>query len=144
MTTNPVASTTPTSTTSQKTSSPGLSLTSSDFVHMMITQLQNQDPLNPTNTGDLMSEMSQIGQLQSTAQLQTTLQGLATQTQIGAASSLMGKQVTGLDSTSNPVSGVVSSIQVTSSGVDLRLQNGSQLALSNVSTISPAPATSGS
>jgi flagellar basal-body rod modification protein FlgD len=111
---------------------------------MMITQLRNQDPLNPTNTGDLMSEMSQIGQLQSTAQLQTTLQGLATQTQIGAASSLMGKQVTGLDSASNPVSGVVGSIQVTSSGVNLQLLNGSQLALSNVSTISPAPATRGS
>jgi flagellar basal-body rod modification protein FlgD len=111
---------------------------------MMITQLRNQDPLNPTSTSDLMSQMSQVGQLQSTAQLQTTLQGLATQTQIGAASSLMGKQVTGLDINSNPVSGLVSTVQVTSTGVNLQLQDGSQLALSNVSSISPATATSGS
>jgi flagellar basal-body rod modification protein FlgD len=107
-------------------------------MQMMITQLQNQDPLNPTNSDNLMSEMSQIGQMQSTSELQTTLQGLATQTQIGAASSLMGKQVAGLDANSNPVSGLVSSVAVTSSGVNLQLQNGSQLALSNVSTISAA------
>lgn len=107
-------------------------------MQMMITQLENQDPLNPTDSNSLMSEMAQIGQMQSTSQLQTTLQGLATQTQIGAASSLMGKQVTGLDANSNPVSGVVSSVAVTSTGVNLGLANGSQLALSSVATIGSA------
>jgi flagellar basal-body rod modification protein FlgD len=118
----------------------GSKLNTTDFVNMMITQLRNQDPLNPTNTDELMSEMSQIGQLQSTSQLQTTLQGLAAQTQIGAASSLMGKLVAGLDSASNPVGGLVTAVQVTSTGVNLQLQDGSQLALNNVSTISPANA----
>jgi len=141
MTTTAVGSSSPTSTgnsTSSTASSSSLNLNASNFMQMMITQLQNQDPLNPTNSDNLMSEMSQIGQMQSTSELQTTLQGLATQTQIGAASSLMGKQVAGLDANSNPVSGLVSSVAVTSSGVNLQLQNGSQLALSNVSTISAA------
>lgn len=138
MTTNAVGSSSPASSTGHAGSSPNLKLNTSDFVHMMITQLQHQNPLNPTNSDQLMSEMSQIGQLQSTSQLQTTLQGLATQTQIGAASSLIGKQVTGLDATSNPVGGLVASVQVTSAGVNLQLQNGTELALSNVATISPA------
>lgn len=122
---------------SAASSDPDLSLSSSDFMNMMITQLQNQDPLNPTSTDDLMSEMSQIGQMQSNSQLQTTLTGLASQTQIGAASSLIGKQVTGIDANNNDVAGNVSSVQVTSSGVNLQLDSGGTLSLSNVATIGP-------
>jgi len=110
----------------------------------MMTQLENQDPLNPTSSDQLMSQMSEIGQIQSTSQLQTTMQTLTTQSQIGAASSLMGKQVSGLDVNSNPISGTVSSVQVSSTGVTLSLQQGGQLSLSNVTGIAnPAPATTG-
>jgi len=55
----------------------------------------------------------------------------------------MGKQVNGIDVNNNTVDGVVASVQVTSTGVNLQLQDGSTLALTNVSSISPAPATSG-
>ena len=81
------------------TSNPASKLNTNDFINMMMTQLEHQDPLNPTTSDQLMAQMSQIGQLQSTSQLQTTLTGLATQTQIGAASSLIGKQVNGIDNT---------------------------------------------
>ena len=137
MTTTPITSSSapPTAT---PTGNPALKLNTTDFMNLMITQLQNQDPLNPTDSNALLSEMSQIGQLQSTSQLQTTLTGLASQSQIGAASSLIGKQVTGLDVNKNPVSGIVSSVQVTNTGVNLQLQSGAMLALSNVATISAA------
>jgi len=127
----------------QSTSNSSSKLNTDDFINMMMTQLQHQDPLNPTTSDQLMAQMSQIGQLQSTSQLQTTLTGLATQTQIGAASSLMGKQVTGIDNDKNPVAGVVATVQVTSTGVNLQLQDGSTLALTNVSSIAEAPATTG-
>jgi len=119
------------------TSPSNLSLTSSDFVNLMITQLQNQDPLNPTDPNALMQQVSEIGQMQSTTQLQTTLSGLATQTQIGAASNLIGKQVNGIDSGNNKVSGQVTSVQVSSSGVNLQLDSGGLVPLSNVTNISP-------
>ncbi len=125
------------------TSNPASKLNTNDFINMMMTQLEHQDPLNPTTSDQLMAQMSQIGQLQSTSQLQTTLTGLATQTQIGAASSLMGKQVTGIDNDKNPVAGIVATVQVTSTGVNLQLQDGSSLALTNVSSIAEAPATTG-
>jgi flagellar basal-body rod modification protein FlgD len=146
MTTTPIGSATiPTTapTTSSTSSSPNLNLTSSDFVNMMIKQLQSQDPLNPTSSDQLMSQMSEIGQMQTSTQLQTTLSGLATQTQIGAASSLMGKQVTGIDANNNNVSGVVQSLQVSSSGVTLALDSGNALPLGNVTTVSPAPTATG-
>jgi flagellar basal-body rod modification protein FlgD len=141
MTSNPISSTLPTGSSTGTGQVPNnLNLTASDFVQMMITQLQNQDPLNPTDSGQMMQQMSEIGQMQSTTQLQTTLTTLGSQTQIGAASSLLGKQVTGIDATNNTVSGVVSSVQVNSSGVNLLLDSGGNLPLSGVTTITPAAA----
>ena len=141
MTTNSVGST-GSSTNTSGGATKSSKLNTDDFIHMMMTQLQHQDPLNPTTSDQLMSQMSQIGQLQSTSQLQTTLTGLATQTSIGAASSLMGKKVTGIDLNKNPVSGLVSAVQVSSTGVNLQLKDGSTMALSNVSAIEePAEAT---
>ena len=139
MSTTPIGSATTSTAGSAAGSASKLNLTSSDFVNMMIKQLQSQDPLNPTSSDQLMSQMSQIGQMQTSTQLQTTLSGLATQTQIGAASSLMGKQVTGIDGNNNNVSGVVQSLQVSSSGVTLQLDSGNALPLGNVTTVSPAP-----
>ena len=120
-----------------------MKLNTGDFINLMMTQLQHQDPMNPTSSDQLMSQMSQIGQMQATSQLQTTMQTLTTQSQIGAASSLIGKQVAGLDINSNPVSGQVSTVQVSSSGVTLTLASGGQLSLGNVTGIAGAAATTG-
>ena len=105
----------------------------------MVTQLENQDPLNPTSSSDLLAQMSQIGQLQSTTSLQTSLQSFGLQTSISAAASMIGKTAQGLDGNSHPVSGVVTSVQVQNGNVALELDNGSTLALANVTSISPGP-----
>jgi flagellar basal-body rod modification protein FlgD len=128
--------------TDQLQSATGLqALTPSDFINLMVTELQNQDPTQPESSDQLLSQMSQIGQLQSSDTLQTTLSGLAQQNQIGAASSLIGKAVQGLDTANNLTSGVVSSVSVASTGVTLQLDNGQSLSLSSVTSIAPASAT---
>jgi flagellar hook assembly protein FlgD len=72
-------------------------LKTEDFIKMMITQLQHQDPLEPAKNQELLAQMSQIGQLQSATSLQESLKGMAMQNQIGSASALIGKTVQGLD-----------------------------------------------
>jgi flagellar basal-body rod modification protein FlgD len=127
-------------TTSTSTTTPAaLNLQPTDFLNMMITQLQNQDPLNPTSSSDLLNQMSQIGQLQSSNNLQSSLQSFGLQTSIASASSMMGKTVQGLDANSNPISGVVTSVQVASGNVSLSLDNGNSLPLASVTSISPGP-----
>lgn len=115
------------------------SLKPADFVNMMIKQLQNQDPLNPTNSQDLLAQISQIGQLQSSTQLTTTLQGMTTQNQIASGAALIGKTVSGLDARSNPINGLVNSVSVTSTGINLQLDNGASLPLASVTNIAPGP-----
>ena len=114
-----------------------MELKTEDFIKMMITQLQNQDPLEPAKNQELLAQMSQIGQLQSSTTLQESLQGMVLQNQIGSASGLIGKTVKGLDSTDAPVEGLVNSIKVSADGVGLELDNGKTLLLSRVTQIAP-------
>ena len=114
-----------------------MELKTEDFIKMMISQLQNQDPLEPAKNQELLAQMSQIGQLQSSTTLQQSLQGMVLQNQIGSASGLIGKTVKGLDSTDAPVEGVVNSVKISADGVGLELDNGKTLLLSRVTEIAP-------
>jgi flagellar basal-body rod modification protein FlgD len=111
-----------------------------DFISMMVTQLQNQDPLSPESNSDLMQQMSQIGQMQASTQLETTLTTVAMQSNLAAAGNLIGKTVQGVDATSGAaVQGVVDSVKVVNNSVSLELDSGNELSMSNVTAISPGP-----
>lgn len=118
-----------------------MNLQAMDFINMMVTQLQNQDPLQPTDSSQLLAQMSQIGQLQASTQLQQTLTTIMTQSQLTTAGSLIGKSVSGMDSQGNKLSGVVNSVSVTSNGITLNLDTNQQMLLSQVNQINGAPAT---
>lgn len=105
---------------------------------MMVTQLQNQDPLEPAKNQELLAQMSQIGQLESSTKLQDVLSKLSLQSQIGSAGNLIGKQVRGLDEANEQVDGVVTSVRVKGDEVHLELDNGKTLPLGSVTEIAPA------
>ncbi|HSV13692.1 MAG TPA: hypothetical protein VLI90_05495, partial [Tepidisphaeraceae bacterium] len=95
--------------------------------------------MEPAKNQELLAQMSQIGQLETSTQLQTSLKSVTLQTQIGSASALIGKSVQGLDSNGNPIDGLVNSVKVDGDSVDLQLDSGMSMALSNVTSIGPAP-----
>src|SRR5580692_10352804 len=129
-----IPSSLPTTTTAASAANP-YNLQPSDFIQMMVTQLQDQDPLDPTSSQDLMSQMADIGQLESSSDMQTTMTSLTLQTQIGSAAALIGKSVTGIDGANNTVSGNVTAVQVAGGNVALTLDNGDSLSLTNVASI---------
>jgi flagellar basal-body rod modification protein FlgD len=129
------------------TSSPGsqlkgknAQLKTDDFIKMMITQLQNQDPLEPAKNQELLAQMSQIGQLQSQTLLQESLSGMVLQQNLGTAGNMIGKVVEGLDDAGEPVDGLVTSVRVEDKQVLLELDNGKRLSLGKVTGIATAPA----
>ena len=139
----PVTSPKPSTGTKSLTSTSGLggyNLKPSDFIKMMVTELQNQDPTKPASNQELLAQMSQIGQLQSSNTLQTTLQGLSLQGQIGSSANLIGKNVSGLDDNDKPVTGTVTSVRVVSNKAYLELDSGKELDISRVGTVAPATA----
>jgi flagellar basal-body rod modification protein FlgD len=115
-----------------------MELKTEDFIKMMITQLQNQDPLEPAKNQELLAQMSQIGQLQSATSLQESLKGLVLQNQIGSAGNLIGKMIRGLDDMNEDVQGVVNSVRVQDDQVFLELDNGKSLPMARVTTIAEA------
>ncbi len=131
MTTSPVQS----APSANQVQSSKFALKTEDFIKMMITQLQNQDPLEPAKNQELLAQMSQIGQLQSQTLLQESLQGMVLQQSLGAAGNLIGKMVQGLDDHGEPISGLVSSVRVEKNQVFLELDTGKRLALGSVTEI---------
>jgi len=113
-----------------------LGLKATDFINMMVTQLQNQDPLQPTSNQDLLAQMSQIGQMQAATDLQTSLKTISLQNNISSAGNLIGKMVAGQDERGAPLNGLVNSVKVVDGAVSLELDNGKELSLSNVTGIS--------
>jgi flagellar basal-body rod modification protein FlgD len=107
----------------------------------MVTELQNQNPLDPTDSNEMLQQMSEIGQLQSQDSLQTNLTSMVQQNQVSAASGMIGKLVQGTDANSNSISGIVTGVQVSSSGVNLSLSSGSTMSMANVTAITNAPTT---
>ena len=110
-------------------------LKTEDFIKMMITQLQNQDPLEPAKNQELLAQMSQIGQLQSATALQDSLKSMVMQNSLGSAGNLIGKTVEGLDDLNEKVRGVVNSVRVEGDLVYLELDTGKRLALGRVTSI---------
>jgi flagellar basal-body rod modification protein FlgD len=68
------ASTTSTSSTSSATSS----FSADDFLSLLVEQLQNQDPLNPTDTSEIMSQMVSFASYQQQAEANTGIQTIST------------------------------------------------------------------
>jgi flagellar basal-body rod modification protein FlgD len=131
---------TPTTPPASTTPSTGLgSMTSSDFLNLMITQLQQQDPLDPTSSSDLLGQMSQIDQLQSSTTLNSTLSGLSLQDSISSAGNMLGKFVNGQDANGNPIAGNVIGISVQNQVASLNLDSGVSLPMSSITAVQPAP-----
>jgi flagellar hook assembly protein FlgD len=96
--------------------------------------------MNPTSNQDLLQQMNAIGQLQSSNTLQTSLQSMVLQNQIGSAGNLIGKSVKGTNDQDKDVSGIVNSVRIESNQVYLELDNGSKLQLGRVTSIAASTA----
>lgn len=68
----------------------------SNFMTLLVTQLQNQDPLNPMENAEMTSQLAQVNTLSGIEELNKTLQGITGQIDAGQtlqASALIGRHV---------------------------------------------------
>ena len=82
------------------------------FLKLMLTELQNQDPLNPTDNAALLQQVGELRGISSNDQLVSTLKGFSNTQELTTASSLIGKTVKGLDNAAKEVTGAVTSVSV--------------------------------
>jgi flagellar basal-body rod modification protein FlgD len=92
-------------------SASGSELTQADFLKLMTTQLQAQDPTNPMDNSQFASQLAQFSQLSATQDIDTNLQSLSGSlnssmqaSQVLSSASLVGRQVM-VPSSAAPYSG---------------------------------------
>jgi flagellar basal-body rod modification protein FlgD len=119
---------------------PTSGLSQQDFLNLLVAQMTAQDPLNPTNSQDLLSQMTQFSTLNANNNMQTQLANLGVSNEISQADALLGKQVTlQLDPTTT-AQGTVTGID-TSANVPQIIVNGESYTLDKVISITNPTAT---
>ena len=113
-------------------------LSQRDFLKLLVTQMTSQDPLKPTDSQDLLSQMTQFSTLNANTTMQAQLAQMQILNQFTQAGSLLGKQVT-LQVDDTIAQGVVTGVD-TSGNAPQIIVNGQSYSLAQVlSVANPAP-----
>ena len=122
------------------------SLQSEDFLRLFLTELQNQDPTEPTSNEAILTQMSQMRDLEASVDLEETLKSvvdslssLATGNELTSAASLIGRTVTGTvpgpdGESTQEISGVVESARL-KDGVPYVSVGGVELAVADLTSV---------
>lgn len=111
-----------------------------EFIKIMIAQLQQQDPLEPAKSDELLSQLSQIRAMEANETLTSSLQGLSLQQSIASGANLIGKTIMGINAEGDSITGAVTSVRVENKQVYLELDTGQRLKLESVTAIAPGSA----
>ena len=72
-------------------------LSSEEFIKIIFTELQNQDPFKPNDSGALLDQLNSIRSIESDIDMSKRLQSIVSQNQLSTAGGLIGKRVAGLN-----------------------------------------------
>jgi len=109
----------------------GVTLGGTDFLTLMLAQLQNQDPTSPVDSNEFLSQLASLSEVQGITQLNSSFTALSNSlvsSQALQASSLLGHQamVTSSTATLSTAGGTITgavSVPQTSSSVVLNITN---------------------
>ncbi|MEP0814742.1 MAG: hypothetical protein HRF49_08780 [bacterium] len=122
---------------------PGDSASEKDmFLKLMIEQMKQQDPLNPLDPTQMMSQLAELNTVQQLIDMNLALQGFVDSQNLVQATSLMGRWVQGFDASGANIEGMVDWVEVLDGIVTLHI--GDKLLLLNqvVNVRESAPAES--
>lgn len=119
-----------------------LGLDFSDFLQLMVAQLQNQTIDNATDTTDMLNQLVQMSVVQMMTTVQSTIETLVDASTLTYASSLVGKTVTiGQFDEEGNLTEVVGTVTGTGTyqGVQVIFVDGEMYALSDIMAIGTLP-----
>jgi flagellar basal-body rod modification protein FlgD len=130
------------SSTGSDSSNPLLKMSSGDtFLQLLVAQLKYQDPMNPADPTQFMSQTAQMSEAANMSALMDSEKSLLSDMGTMASTSMIGKQVTANLPNGTPVTGVVSSVGIESTGPVLHVGS-SSVPLSAVTAVTAPSATS--
>lgn len=101
------------------------------FLALLVAQLQNQDPLEPTSETEFVAQLASFSNVEANTKTNEMLASVLTEINLAQAASFVGKTIT----TATGESGTVSEVRVTDSGLFATLSGGEVVALGAGTTI---------
>ncbi len=140
---NPYASATTTGTASTTAAAPSQALGQADFLQLLSTQFQNQDPMKPMDDTAFIAQMAQFTSLQQTQTLTQQMTQMRATQDLTTANSYIGRSVTVDAGNGATATGNVTAVDASGASPMLVI-NGQSYALSSVLRLEPgvvSPAT---
>lgn len=110
-------------------------LSSEDFMKIIFTELQQQDPFEPNDSSALLEQLNSIRAIESDIDLTENLKSIVFQNQLATAGNLIGKTIEGLTATNDRVVGNVFAVIREGENVTLQLDTGWEVPADNVQVI---------
>ena len=121
------SATTANQTESSTTSGTGkTTLNYDNFLKLLVAQLKNQDPTNPSDPTAFVSQLASFSSVEQQVNMNSKLDALLTQTELSQGASVIGRTVTSADGS---ISGSVAQVEITSTGATAILTDGQTLVL---------------
>jgi flagellar basal-body rod modification protein FlgD len=98
------------------------------FLKLLIAQLKNQDPTQPMDNTEFVSQLATFSQVEQSIDVNKKLDSMLTSQSLTLADAVIGHKVTSPD---GKITGVVKSVVITSDGPVAKLDNGKYLFLGN-------------
>lgn len=96
------------------------------FLKLLVAEMSNQDPLNPTDSTEYIAQFASFSNVEQSIQTNKKLDSLMMVSALTQANSLIGRTATSADGT---VSGTVAAVRVVEGGVQALLEDGRTLPL---------------
>ena len=130
--TSPVASPAASASTGSSASAATQSLSYNDFLTLLMAEMKNQDPTQPMDPSQMVSQLATVSEVGQAVQSNTTLASLLNATSLSQAEQLIGRTVTSAD---RSTSGEVASVSVGNAGAVATLTKGATVSLANGASV---------
>ena len=94
------------------------------FLKLLIASMKNQDPTNPNDPAETLSQLASFSSVEQSIKLNEKLESLLSVTSAGQAAALIGKTVSSLD---GEYSGIAKSVELSTGGLGVVLEDGKRL-----------------
>ena len=110
-----------------------------NYMKLLITQLQNQNPLEPMDNNEMASQLAQFSQLQQLETMNSSFADVLSTTERNYASSLIGKEISfeseNDDGTQQTTSGIVKEVINNIDGKTVLVTGNNKIALEDVISV---------
>lgn len=109
------------------------------FLQLLVAQLRFQNPLSPTDAGAMLQQTAQFTTVETLQDIAAMNQQLMGYQQVTMGLGLVGKNVDAIGLDGLPTQGIVESMRFTVDGPFLMLDNGTEIPMENIISVSDEP-----